>query len=240
MKTTVRITVLIIACCLLMCIAAFAAGSSYTKQLTANYVGITLVVHGETVTPQDAAGNAVEPFIVDGTTYLPVRAVAEALGEEGSWDGATKTVYIGAAPEEEPAPEPEPEPTPEPEPEPEPEPTPEPTPEPVEVVISLDQISFSLYVGETKQVTATVEPQGTPVMWSSSNPAVATVDANGVVTAVAPGKIDVYAVTGSAQAFCTVTVPEPKKRTYSVSLKGRQERMEAKAIIATHMFMKRK
>ncbi len=35
-----------------------------------------------------------EPFTYDGTTYLPVRAVAEAVGKEVKWDSATKTVTL--------------------------------------------------------------------------------------------------------------------------------------------------
>jgi len=41
---------------------------------------------------------AYEPFIHEGRTYLPVRAVAEALGVDVQWDGSTNTVYIGALP----------------------------------------------------------------------------------------------------------------------------------------------
>ncbi len=40
-----------------------------------------------------------EPFTYNGTTYLPVRAVAEAVGKDVTWDGATKTVYLGEVPE---------------------------------------------------------------------------------------------------------------------------------------------
>ena len=60
-------------------------------------MNIKLVVDGAPVTPKDAAGNAVEPFSCNGTTYLPVRAVASALGKEVTWDGNTNTVYIGDA-----------------------------------------------------------------------------------------------------------------------------------------------
>ena len=42
-----------------------------------------------------------EPFTVDNTTYLPVRAVAEALGKTVTWDEKTQTVYIGEVPSEE-------------------------------------------------------------------------------------------------------------------------------------------
>ena len=100
MKKTLRILALVLACVFLAGASVFAAGSTYTKDITASYPGITLVVDGITVVPKDANGNVVEPFIYQGTTYLPVRAVGEALGMTVSWDGTTKTVYIGNVPGE--------------------------------------------------------------------------------------------------------------------------------------------
>ena len=38
----------------------------------------------------------VEPFIIDGTTYLPVRALSNALGFDVGWDNATSTVSISS------------------------------------------------------------------------------------------------------------------------------------------------
>lgn len=75
--------------------SVLAASAVKTQMIEANYMGIKLVVDGLKVTPKDAAGHEIEPFISNGTTYLPVRAVAEALGQDVEWDGATKTVYIG-------------------------------------------------------------------------------------------------------------------------------------------------
>lgn len=46
---------------------------------------------------------ATEGFIYDGTTYLPVRAVSEAVGKAVSWDGRTSSVYIGQHSSSEPA-----------------------------------------------------------------------------------------------------------------------------------------
>lgn len=75
--------------------------SSLSKTVTAFYNNIKLVIDGKEITPKDANGNVVEPFIIDGTTYLPVRAVSEALGKEVDWDGTSNTVYIGEKPERE-------------------------------------------------------------------------------------------------------------------------------------------
>lgn len=36
-----------------------------------------------------------EPFTYEGTTYLPVRAVAEAVGKDVKWDSKTQTVILG-------------------------------------------------------------------------------------------------------------------------------------------------
>ena len=65
------------------------------KQINATYRNIRLVVDNTLIIPKDANGVSVEPFISSGTTYLPVRAVAEALGKEVNWDGNTNTVYVG-------------------------------------------------------------------------------------------------------------------------------------------------
>jgi hypothetical protein len=91
--------------------AAFASVGAYP--LMASFADIRIFVDGKQIDPRDAGGASVEPFIINGTTYLPVRAVAEALGMEVSWDNASKSVRIVRADAETPAPQPK---TPEPAP----------------------------------------------------------------------------------------------------------------------------
>lgn len=79
----------------LMAFPAMAASFSRTAELVYNNIKITL--NGNAVTPKDAGGNAVEPFIIDGTTYLPVRAISNALGLGVDWDGTTNTVKLSDA-----------------------------------------------------------------------------------------------------------------------------------------------
>lgn len=57
--------------------------------------GVKIVVDGHRLNPTDVNGNKVEPMIYNGTTYLPVRAVANALGKAVYWDGPNYTVYLG-------------------------------------------------------------------------------------------------------------------------------------------------
>lgn len=70
---------------------AFAAT---VRQLNASYSGIKITMDGKEIVPTDASGAVVEPFAVDGTIYLPVRAVANALGLGVQWEGATQTVKL--------------------------------------------------------------------------------------------------------------------------------------------------
>lgn len=75
--------------CILTLILVFALS------LTAFGADITVQLNGETIDARDVNGNPVEPFIEDGTTYLPVRAIATALDTDVRWDGETKTVFLG-------------------------------------------------------------------------------------------------------------------------------------------------
>ncbi len=69
------------------CVTVF--GSSGTKTIQAIYKNIKIVVDGKEVKTDK------EPFVYDGTTYLPVRAVAVAVGKEVKWDSSTQTVILG-------------------------------------------------------------------------------------------------------------------------------------------------
>ena len=80
--------------------------------------------------------------------------------------------------------------------------------------VSLNKDSLNLYVGGNETLTATVEPANATnqnVTWKSSNTSVATVDANGNITAVGAGtaQITVTTADGSFTAACAVTVEEP-------------------------------
>ena len=74
--------------------------------------------------------------------------------------------------------------------------------------ISLNKSTLELTVGESETLVATVEPTDTTdtVTWTSGNTAVATVDTNGKVTAVATGTATITAQAGSQSATCVVTV----------------------------------
>ena len=75
--------------------------------------------------------------------------------------------------------------------------------------ISLSQTTASLVEGEVLTLTATISPEDATdktVTWSTSDERIASVDANGVVTAVAAGTATITATAGDKEAVCVVTI----------------------------------
>lgn len=85
-----RIAVAVI--CMLAFSASAAMASNVARTITVYYQDIKMYVDGMRV------NTSAEPFIYNGTTYLPVRAAGEALGENVYWDGSTRSIYIGERP----------------------------------------------------------------------------------------------------------------------------------------------
>lgn len=56
--------------------------------------GIIVTYNNTAQTLKDGNGNVVYPVIINGSTYLPVRAVATMMGADITWDKATSTVSI--------------------------------------------------------------------------------------------------------------------------------------------------
>ena len=87
--------------------------------------------------------------------------------------------------------------------------------------VTLDKSSLELTEGETATLTATVKPDNATnktVTWSSDKTSVATVDANGKVTAVAEGTATITAKAGDKTATCSVTVKKNVIAVESVTL----------------------
>lgn len=59
------------------------------------YKGIQVVIDGEILNPTDVKGTKVPIFTLNGTTYLPVRAISNVFKKKIEWDGKTRTVYLG-------------------------------------------------------------------------------------------------------------------------------------------------
>jgi len=97
--------------------------------------------------------------------------------------------------------------------------------------ITIDPTSWTMEVGDKKTLTATVWPASTgtgSLSWTSSNNSVATVDANGKVTAVALGTANITASQNGMSATCVITVAGISlNKTSTTIVKGRNEQLTA-------------
>ena len=99
--------------------------------------------------------------------------------------------------------------------------------EPVPTRIAVTPSSHTLEeIGETVQLRATVRDQrnnvmsGQTITWSSGDEAVATVDGNGLVTAVSDGMAEITARSGSLSANAAITVASPVPTTITLEPAG--------------------
>ena len=105
--------------------------------------------------------------------------------------------------------------------------------------VTLDKPSASLKVGETVTLTATVKPDDATdktVTWNTSDASIATVDANGKVTAVKEGTATITAKAGEKTATCKVTVSKNVIAVTSVTLNKTEMSLkegESETLIAT-------
>ena len=83
-----------------------------TRQISAIYSGIVIYINGDKFEPKDINGNPVQPFIVDGTTYLPIRAIAQAAGYDVDYDASIPAVLLTSSTDITPTPSTAPTPTP--------------------------------------------------------------------------------------------------------------------------------
>jgi len=79
---------------LIIMLATTVFAEQISKTINVVYRDIKITIDGEEITPKDANGKIVEPFIFDGTTYLPVRAISEAVGYDVGWDDVNNTVML--------------------------------------------------------------------------------------------------------------------------------------------------
>lgn len=93
-----KILSMLIVVLMLTTAVAYASGVTITIEVMTNKVNVS--INGETVSQANSNyildnGDAVPNSIVyKDTTYLPIRKVAELLGQEVTWDGSTNTIGL--------------------------------------------------------------------------------------------------------------------------------------------------
>ena len=75
-----KVLAMILAVTMALGLGATAFATSRDVQLQAQFRDIKIEHEGNTITLKDEKGNLLEAFACNGSTYAPIRAVAEALG----------------------------------------------------------------------------------------------------------------------------------------------------------------
>ncbi len=96
-----RILALALVIALSFAMGAFANTILQAEDVTI-FKGIRVIIDGEELYPKDANGESVPMFTLNGTTYLPVRAISNVFDKRIKWDGENKIVYLGEKPGEKP------------------------------------------------------------------------------------------------------------------------------------------
>lgn len=92
-KKVIMVTVVMI---LVMATTISVTAATVHRQLTAQERrDITITLNGTPQTITDASGTTIYPVIINGSTYLPVRAVANLVNLPVEWDSKTLTVKLG-------------------------------------------------------------------------------------------------------------------------------------------------
>lgn len=103
--------------------------------------------------------------------------------------------------------------------------------------ITLDKTTATLLVGATTKLTATKTPANTTdtteITWKSSDETVATVAADGTVTAKAAGTATITATCGEKTATCAVTVTADAKPCTGITLDETAEVTKGKTVTLT-------
>ena len=69
------------------------AANTYRKTITVTS-GVNVEFNNEAIDMTDANGKAVEAFIYNGTTYVPIRAVSNEFGADIGYDRNTQTISV--------------------------------------------------------------------------------------------------------------------------------------------------
>ena len=73
---------------------AVAFAANYTANMKATYRDIKVYVNGDQIDYYASNGTYSEPFIINGTTYVPLRLFSEKTGNTVKWDGSSSSIFV--------------------------------------------------------------------------------------------------------------------------------------------------
>ena len=96
MKITKKLMCFIVTTVMLVGFIAGATASSGIIKITADInTNINYILNGDKFIPKDADGSRMDTIIYKGRSYVPLRAIANALDVPVNWDDKTSTIILG-------------------------------------------------------------------------------------------------------------------------------------------------
>ena len=83
-----KVVLVILVAVLLLASVSIVYATLGNKTITITYRNISIYINGVKRVPSN------EPFIYNGSTYVPLRFISEALNKEVKWDGTTNRIDI--------------------------------------------------------------------------------------------------------------------------------------------------
>lgn len=77
-----------------ICTSGAVFAKTAIENITVSYDNIKVYKDNVLCELKDSNGSVIEPFIYNGTTYMPVRGTAKLADMDVTWDGASKSVYL--------------------------------------------------------------------------------------------------------------------------------------------------
>ncbi|WP_245236124.1 stalk domain-containing protein, partial [Paenibacillus sonchi] len=96
MRKSVFVSTIVISGLLFGSVGAFAGTGIEAIKAKLNH-NIKFVLDGSKWTPKDQSGNNLSALVYSGSTYVPLRAVSEALGAEVDFDANSSTISINSS-----------------------------------------------------------------------------------------------------------------------------------------------
>lgn len=94
MKRNVLIKSLLILTLIVALAVPIIAATTLTAKQATVYTGTAVIVNGKALDYTNTNGTKAEAIAVDGVTYLPLRAMADTVGMDVTWDNETKTAKL--------------------------------------------------------------------------------------------------------------------------------------------------
>ncbi|NOU78228.1 hypothetical protein GC101_04975 [Paenibacillus sp. LMG 31459] len=93
MRKSVFVSTIVVSSLLFGTVGVFAGNGVEAIKAKLNH-DIKFVLNGSKWTPKDQSGNNLSALVYNGSTYVPLRSVSEALGAEVDFDAASLTISI--------------------------------------------------------------------------------------------------------------------------------------------------